>query len=108
MATLHSPSGPGLPGPDGPEPLSPRGLEDALWRLRESFSYRRSWPGGGRWTVLDGSGLDDDVLDMFDTEAEAAAAVRTANLVRLDALAIAASIAGLRQPVPALKEPVSS
>lgn len=79
------------------DPLTPLAFADTMHRLSEPFSYRRSWPGGKRWTVCDGSGFDDDIVDIFDTEAEAAAAVKVANGVREDALLIAATLA----PAPA-------
>jgi hypothetical protein len=72
--------------------LTRLGLADTLYRLREPFTHRKSWPDGKRWSVLDGSGFDDDVFDMFDTEAEAAAAVQVANKMREDALLIAATL----------------
>ena len=59
---------------------------EVIFRLTDQFSCRKSWPDGCRWTVVDGSGFDDDVFAMYDTEAEARAAVHALNRLREDVL----------------------
>ena len=86
------------PAPLTPATLSPLGLADTRYRMREPFTYSKSRPDGKRWTVHDGSGFDDDVLTMFDTEAEAAAAVKAANLVREDSVLVFATLDAERAP----------
>lgn len=61
-------------------------MPELRYRLAEPFGYRTSFPDGKRWTVTDGSGFDNDVFVMFDTEAEAAAAVKALNRLRDEVL----------------------